>query len=154
MRTFYVSLAICLGAFCVTLLLLMRVGIVYSTTNSLEYKYFILIHGTKPTANGQYIVFKATGNKEYDIPFIKKVGGMPGDEVICKDRTFSISGVEVGIAKPFRKDGTAVDIGATGVLSENKYFVYGENEDSYDSKYREIGWVDSSDILGVAYPIF
>lgn len=122
-------------------------------TESLPYKLFLIRKDALPE-KGQYAVFKAPSNGRYNQPFIKRVGGTEGDIVARDGRGYYVSGKYIGDAKEFSKAGEPTKLGPVGVIPEGSYFVYTNNKDSYDSRYEEIGWVKSSDILGVAYPIY
>jgi conjugal transfer pilin signal peptidase TrbI len=122
-------------------------------TDSLPYK-LILIRKAALPERGQYVVFKAPDNGRYNNPFIKLVGGAGGDTVSREGRSYYVAGRHIGDAKEFSKLGEPTNLGPVGVIPEGSYFVYTNNKDSYDSRYQEIGWVESSNIIGIAYPIY
>lgn len=129
-------------------------GVSINLSNSTPYQIFIVHKHVLPKGVGEYIVFDAPNNGRYDKPFVKKVGGVAGDEVTRKERGYYVNGSYIGDAKTHSQDGQKANLGPVGVIPEGKYFVYLESKDSYDSRYREVGWVDSSNIRGVAYPIY
>ncbi len=96
------------------------------------------------------IVFK--GNNEY---LIKRVIGLPGDKVKIENGMIYINGEE------FTEDVYPNLIGYAGraeneiTLTEKEYFVMGDNrENSLDSRYEQIGNVNTSDIIGRVIFVF
>ena len=83
-------------------------------------------------------------------PFLKIVKGMPGDIVSCVGRRFFINGVFVAEAKEQTKRGNPLTLGPTGIIPPGHYFVWTPHQDSYDSRYGEIGWITNEHILGKA----
>jgi conjugal transfer pilin signal peptidase TrbI len=144
-------------------LTLFNVGIIYAlTTNykllintsySLDNFAFIVKKNALPQQAGEYIAFNAPSNQLYDKPFVKIVAGIPGDRLEVRNRVFYINGKEICRAKEYSKTGMPLEIGPTGVLPPGSYFVYSPNKDSYDSRYKNVGWVKSRDIIGIATPI-
>ncbi|MDF3047701.1 MAG: hypothetical protein K0R73_819 [Candidatus Midichloriaceae bacterium] len=129
-------------------------GIVINNSDSLKHKLFLIRKGILPEVCGDYIVFRVPNNGVYEGNFVKLVGGMKGDVVTATDRRYSVNGRPVGYAKAHSKDGRPTNLGPVGQIPEGQYFVYTNHPDSYDSKYKEIGWVGSANVVGVAYPIF
>ncbi len=84
-------------------------------------------------------------------PFLKIVKGMPGDVVSCDGRRFFINGVFVAEAKEHTQRGNPLTLGPTGIIPPGHYFVWTPHQDSYDSRYSEIGWVTTEHILGNAW---
>ena len=127
--------------------------IAINQTGSLQYTLFLVRKSVLPV-KGQYIIFRAPGNGLYNKPFIKLVGGVEGDAVTRDGYSYYVNGKYIGKAKEFSKSGNPVKLGPVGDIPQGNYFVYTNNKDSYDSRYEEIGWVKSSNIIGVAYPIY
>ena len=128
-----------------------------NTSTSLPQKAFWLKSIDKENIKtGQIIAFYAKNNRHYDPkkPFVKIVGGVSGDMVTEENRQFYINGKPIGYAKEFDFEGWKLEVGPTGIIPENKYFVLTPNKDSYDSRYADIGWIDSADIIGTAIPLF
>lgn len=95
------------------------------------------------------IVFPHGSEKEY---YIKRIIGMPGETVnIDEDGTIYIDGSVLeedygyGRTEPQER-------GAEVVLSDNEYFVLGDNREvSLDSRYTEVGNIPRSIIIGRAW---
>ena len=103
-------------------------------------------------ARGDRIAFLPPPNPTYPegMPFIKIVMGLPGDHVRWEGRTVVVAGRALGVAKGHALDGRPLARGPEGVIPEGRYFVWTPHEDSYDSRYAEIGWIPRSRILGRA----
>ncbi len=71
-----------------------------------------------------------------------------------KDRDFYINDKWVSTAKLHSRDGEDLDLGFEGVLQEGQYYVGAPHSDSFDSRYQKMGWINSEQIVAVAYPIF
>lgn len=84
--------------------------------------------------------------------YIKRIIGMPGETVeISEDGTIFINGKELGeeygygITLPQERKGEIV-------LGEDEYFVLGDNREvSLDSRYKEVGNIPRSIIIGRAW---
>ena len=95
------------------------------------------------------IVFPHGPAKEY---YIKRIIGMPGETVnIDEDGTIYINGEVLeenygyGSTEPQER-------GSEVVLSEDEYFVLGDNREvSLDSRYKEVGNIPRSIIIGRAW---
>ncbi len=83
-------------------------------------------------------------------PFLKIIGGIPGDVITRQGNTFYVNGTALVEAKTETKHGHPLTPGPTGVIPLGHYFVYTPHQDSYDSRYAEIGWITSAHILGTA----
>ena len=97
----------------------------------------------------EVIVFPHEPVNEY---YIKRIIGMPGETVeISEDGRIFIDGKELqeeygyGITQPHEMQGKIV-------LGEDEYFVLGDNREvSLDSRYKEVGNIPRSIIIGRAW---
>lgn len=131
----------------------------YNSTPSLPQKWF-LIHLNEPvTDDGQYLAFRWHGGRPYPdgIIFTKRVAGRFGDRVQRDGRHFAVNGLDFH-ALEFGMTGRRLDPfdieEGTTVIPRDKYWVYGTHENSLDSRYSLLGFVDQQDVVGRAYPIF
>lgn len=78
---------------------------------------------------------------------IKRIVACPGDQVIIENGTLYVNGA---VSRIFPQEGIFKYSGVDNVnLGENQYFVIGDNiGESKDSRYKEIGAVNGTDILG------
>lgn len=126
-----------------------------NVTDSLPHTVFWIKKGALPTTQDKYLVFKKEGNKRYgNSSFVKCIGGRANDLIIESNNEYFINGNYLGTAKAFSKDGEPTEKTLPGIIPKGHYFVYSLHKDSYDSKYKEVGLIAASDVIGVAYPIF
>lgn len=117
----------------------------YILTNKVSYKIGL------PT-RGDVVIFKSPRNK--DIDYIKRVIGLPGDEVELRDSTFFVNGLEV--EEPYIPEGTYTYGGSylqedsSIVVPEGMYFVVGDNR-QHSSDSREFGPIPLEDFIGQAF---
>ena len=127
-----------------------RLVFVVNPTESLPQIYWLGVKGITPK-KGDYIVFTASG---HDISFIKRIAGAEGERITIRDRDFFVDGKYVATAKTHSLEGKVLDLGEEGKLQEREYFVLGEHKDSFDSRYKQMGRIEESRILAVAYPLW
>lgn len=140
------------GALCASMLGLvsLKYSLAVNIDDSSPYTLFLVKKGVKPTAVDEYIVFQPPLTSRFTNRFVKMVGGMPGDEVKVVGDSFFVNGVFLGVAKDRDSQGRTVQKASGGVIPSGKYFIYSKKENSYDSKYAEIGLVSDNQLIGVA----
>ncbi|MEM8985166.1 MAG: S26 family signal peptidase [Pseudomonadota bacterium] len=122
-------------------------------TASLSHWAFIVDRRATPE-RGDLIYFAPPDNPYYaDTGFVKIIAGVAGDEVRREERTYFVNDVEIGAAKPRSQKGDPLEPGPVGVIPANTYFVFTPHKDSYDSRYKQIGWIGRDRIIGVARPV-
>lgn len=115
--------------------------------NKISYKF------SQPQ-RGDVIIFKYSETQD----FIKRIVGIEGDEVMIKDGQIYING-ELLDESNYLTDtvvtngGSYIHEGQTITVSENQYFVCGDNRTN-SSDSREFGPVDESKIKGKAWIVF
>jgi len=122
-------------------------------TDSLPQKIFIIKKGTPSFDKGDYILFRKRSIAEYNRPFIKRVAAVEGDKIKIQDHRFYINDFYLATAKSQNLKGETTNLIEEGTVPQGKYFVYAPHKNSFDSRYKEVGLVDDSDVLGIAYPI-
>ncbi|MBP6103523.1 MAG: S26 family signal peptidase [Gammaproteobacteria bacterium] len=130
-------------------------GIAFNLSHSLPQKVWLIRLSQNPV-RGDYVLFKApfsVGLGENGT-VIKQVIGVPGDEVLRIDRDFFINGSYVARAKAFSRQQEPLEPGPQGLLAEGQYYVWTPHKDSFDSRYAKMGWMDASQLLGVAYALW
>lgn len=91
---------------------------------------------------GEVIVFKNPENTS--VYFIKRIIGLPGEEVDIKDGHVYIDGAT--LVESYITEFSSEDYGPI-ILNDNEYFVLGDNRNnSHDS--RRIGAIPENDIIG------
>lgn len=126
-----------------------------NTSSSLPHTLY-LIHKGAAVSRGELVAFRWHGGGPYTagVTFVKVLAGVPGDTVSETDRQFFVNGVAVGRAKRLGRDGTPLDPGPTGVIPHSHFYVSAPHPDSLDSRYRLMGWIFHSQIIGRAYGLF
>lgn len=101
---------------------------------------------------GDVIVFSSPKNK--DIEYIKRIIGLPGDEVMVKDREIYVNGnlvTENYISeKTTLIPGSFIENGVAITVPKNYYFVMGDNRPR-SSDSREFGPINFDAIIGQVF---
>jgi signal peptidase I len=101
---------------------------------------FVFINYRESIDEDDVIIF------EKDKLYIKRIIGMPGDELIVNQSGVYLNGTMISDV-PIHQ-GYDVFI-FDGVIPENQYFVMGDNREvSVDSRYASLGFVDADEIIG------
>lgn len=124
-------------------------------TNSIGGHLYLIVKNKIPQ-KGDLAAFWPPENKLYkNIYFIKYVKGVGGDVVTKIGTRFFINGEYIGEAKDkssIDKLPLALNIG--GLIAKDHYFMWTPHKESYDSRYKDIGYITTPHIMGVAYRIF
>ena len=103
---------------------------------------------------GDVIIFKFPEDRSQD--FIKRLVGLPGDEVMVRDKRVYINGALFTNSHELHSDPQILPAGASPRdnfgpvrVPQGSYFMMGDNRDhSYDSRFW--GFVPQADLLGLA----
>lgn len=128
--------------------------ILINQTQSLPNWVFIVDKGVAPQ-RGDMVAFTPGPNPYYpeNLPFVKIVRGVSGDDVSIEGVEVAVNGERLGAIKSLtgaNPNVTAIDPGA---IPDGQYFVWSPSPDSFDSRYKEIGYVEEIRIIGRARPI-
>lgn len=128
--------------------------ILVNQTQSLPNWIFIVDKGVRPS-RGDLVAFVPGPNPYYpaDLPFVKIVRGLEGDQVSIEGVEIAVNGESLGAIKSLtgaNPNVTAID---PGTIPAGKYFVWSPSPDSFDSRYKEIGYVETDRIIGRARPL-
>ena len=124
-------------------------------TESLPGTIFLIEKNVMPE-RGELVAFRWEPDWPYPHGsiFVKKLIGLPGSTITAKGRDFFVDGEPVGHAKERARTGEALDIGPTGHIPDECYYVAGIHPDSLDSRYRLTGWISRNQIIGKVYLVF
>ena len=107
-----------------------------------------LVYDARTPKRGEVIVFKPNGNDSSHY-YIKRIIGLPGETIECKDGKILIDGEEL------EEDYKTTEIKDLGTLEEpitlssNEFFVLGDDrQNSEDSRNVNVGNVKRSEIAG------
>lgn len=104
---------------------------------------------------GDVVVFSAPPTRRQD--YIKRVIGVPGDQVEIKDGKVLVNGKlldEAYLPSEFKTDqGRAIQTGRVYTLGADEYFVFGDNRGN-SSDSRDFGPIKGSDIVGKAWVVY
>lgn len=128
--------------------------ILVNQTQSLPNWMFIVDKGVLPS-HGDMVAFVPGPNPYYpaDLPFVKIVRGVGGDDVSIEGVEIAVNGHRLGAIKSLtgaNPNVTAID---PGTIPDGQYFVWSPSPDSFDSRYKEIGYVEDIRIIGRARPL-
>lgn len=116
----------------------------YILTEKVSYKF-------RAPKRGEVIVFKAPNRPDAD--YIKRIIGLPGEKVKVVQGKIYVNGKQLEEQyEPISFEtfsGRYLQEGQEFTVSENQYFVFGDNR-SHSSDSREFGPVDKSFIIGRA----
>ena len=101
---------------------------------------------------GDWIQF--TPPVEAPWPYVKQVRGVAGDVVgVRDDRTVTVNGEPVGIAKTRSLDGRPLDVALPTIIPAGHHFVLAPHPDSHDSRYAEIGLIPGRAVMARVWPL-
>lgn len=135
--------------------LLGRYRIGFNATESLSNWGYIIDRKNRAASLGNLIEFIPPPNDYYPpgASFVKKIAGLPGEEVERRGDVIFVGGREIGRVKATDRNGKKAVPGPLGVIPEGSVFVAGDHPDSLDSRYAAIGFVETKQIIGVGEPI-
>jgi conjugal transfer pilin signal peptidase TrbI len=132
----------------------------WNITPSMNNTLVWIEHGATPKLN-DLVIYRfegrglASGAYLRDMRFYKRVAGLPGATIaVDKYRQVSVNGIAIGLAKSSTNHGQALTPITATVVPDGYYFVRGDTQDSFDSRYEESGLVRMGSVIGVAHVIF
>ncbi|NRC34222.1 signal peptidase I [Pseudomonas aeruginosa] len=132
-------------------------GIDPQENTCLPWRVFVIDKHDVTPERGAIFAFKAKDLRPFfqeGTHMIKVIDGLPGDRVKVTPEQVLVNGKEVGeglrLSKPLKKP--AGRFVREEIVPANKYWFMGKTLDSFDSRYW--GYVQKSDLIGRAYPIW
>ena len=159
-------LRVCLGAraavsvFLVLILLagayLFGIRLSFNVSGSLPHRAFLTARGGEiscgPRSIGLFRLNVRNPYWDYGTVFAKRFVGCPGDKLRTKGSIFYLNSKKIAAAGKHDSKGAAVtSFRFDGVIPAGSYFVLGDGERSYDSRYW--GFVKRSWIVGRGFPL-
>lgn len=135
-----------------------------NTTTSMPQTAWFTVVGEKKLSVGDYVTARVHDSRAPADRFenvVKQIGGLSGDKItICaskKNNVWSVLTVNGSIYEAHKwLSGYPVNplSESSIIIPKGCYFVHGQTNPTFDSRYKEFGLVCESQIYGKAYPIF
>ena len=132
------------------------IRISFNVSESLPSRVFLTVRGGEiPCGPGSIGLFRLNIRNsywDYGVVFAKRFVGCPGDTLRTEGAEFYLNGKKITVARGHDSRGVAVtSFKFDGVIPAGSYFVLGDEEKSYDSRYW--GFVRKSWIVGRGFPL-
>ena len=146
--------------FCLCLMLagvyLSGVRLSFNISGSLPFRVFLTVRGKEISCgSGSIGLFRLKVRNpywDYGAVFAKRFVGCPGDKLRTEGAEFYLNDKKIAVASGHDSNGVAVSsFRFDGVIPAGSYFVLGDGERSYDSRYW--GFVKKSWIVGRGFPL-
>lgn len=131
-----------------------------NVTTSLPGTLYIVEKNVFPH-KGDFASFKYPGYRFYahDSSFLKIMKGVHGDKVTQKAlagryTAFYVNGAYVGTAKPLSMHGLPLTPNKSGTIPSGQFYMMGISSDSLDSRYSDVGYIKTENIIGKAVRVF
>ena len=133
------------------------IRISFNVSGSLPHRAFLTARGGEvscgPESIGLFRLNVRNPYWDYGTVFAKRFVGCPGDMLRTQGTEFYLNGKRVAVASGHDSRGVVVSsFRHDGVIPAGSYFVLGDGERSYDSRYW--GFVRKSWIVGRGFPLF
>lgn len=128
--------------------------LVLNGTHSLPHAGYFMVRWPILPLRGSYVAFRspeAVEKQFQSFPFVKRIVGLPGDQVITRGTEVCIEDSCRSLLQKLVEQGLKPL--SDGPIADGHYVVFGDAPDSLDSRYALIGTVAKSDILAVGYPV-
>lgn len=135
--------------------LMNRYHVGLNTTESLNDWGYIVDRRNRSPKRGDLVEFVVPDNRYYPAgaSFVKRVVGLPGDLVERRGDHVYVAGRHVGRVKTHDREGRPVEAGPTGIIPPGRIYVAGDHQDSLDSRYAVIGFIEARRVIGVGEAI-
>ena len=133
------------------------IRISFNVSGSLPFRVFLTVRGAEiscgPGSIGLFRLNVRNPYWDYGAVFAKRFAGCSGDALRTEGAGFYLNGEKIAVASGHDSSGTAVsNFEFDGRIPPDSYFVLGDGEKSYDSRYW--GFVRKSWIVGRGFPLF
>lgn len=132
--------------------------VIFNCTNSLSEKLFIVKVGDNELKHGDFVVAYSKGlpNMPDKMQLIKKVVGLPNQTISFIHNNLYIDGIfccEAHDRKVIWGEVHPLTLRQM-IIPTDCYFVKGTSNNSFDSRYKEFGFICKNQILGKAISLF
>lgn len=129
-------------------------SVVLNGTSSLPHNGYLMLRQPLILSHGAYVAFDApevVKSQFEGVSFVKRIVGRPGDVVSSTSEQVCVNGE----CRVLQEELVAKGLQPlpNGVIASDEYVVFGDSEDSLDSRYQIIGTVKKSHIQAVGWPI-
>ncbi len=121
-------------------------------TRSMEANVYLLLDPF-PRWRGLVIGFDAPAGFNPELPFVKRIVGVPGDMIGHDGRMVLLNGAPVAFAREHTEGGDVLDMIAPGVIPEGFYFVLGDAPESFDSRFAWVGLIPEARVRGTGFAL-
>jgi len=127
----------------------------FNITESIPGSVFFIKKSTDDINVNDMVAFWPPENKLYkNHYFVKYVRGVGGDVVTMNGQDFFINDEFVGRVKKVSRSGIRLSALGEGVIPDGYFFMWTPHKYSFDSRYKEIGLIPASSVIGTAHRIF
>ena len=150
-NTLLVLTALCAGL----LLLVLSQGIVVMNgSNSLPHNGYLMLRWPNTPIKGSYVAFDGPG--QYNtlfsgLVFVKKVFAVAGDELRVEEGQVCVEATCFPVGQGSASRGLTLN--KATIVPEGRIAVFGTSPDSLDSRYAQIGFIRTRDLVGVGVPL-
>lgn len=129
--------------------------IAFNQTESLPGSIYIIVPGEMPN-KGEVVSFHAPEKARFysDKQFLKLVAGVEGDLITHDKGSVFLNGKRKAAILSKTWTGEKLVPGPQGPVPANHFFVLGNHERSYDSRYKSIGFIHKDLVVGRAIELF
>ena len=131
-----------------------------NTTASMSQTLWFVKMGQKTLNTGDYLTARVHDSRAPDGVYenvVKQIGGVSGDAVQVKQTatttTLTVNGNEYLVHKVLSGFLVTPLTESDITIPNGCYFVHGQSNPTFDSRYKEFGFICESQIYGKAYPI-
>jgi conjugal transfer pilin signal peptidase TrbI len=105
---------------------------------------------------GKEVLIKLNQNSAYyqHVVLRKKLMGCPGDRITHQGQAVFINNVFAGLAKYKTSLGKPLNPTESQTIPVDYYYAWAPHSDSYDSRYRELGLIQSTQVIAYASTLF
>jgi conjugal transfer pilin signal peptidase TrbI len=131
-----------------------RTLLTINVSSSLDGKVFLIIKSYGHPLEFQKNDYIAFMHPWVPGPLIKKLKGLPGDQIEHKAGQAYLNHYLIGPVLNKSRDQRTLTPGYSGIIPPHHYFVAGDHARSFDSRYAEVGLLTNETIYGKAYKLF